>query len=124
MPIRHHAAREYWLLGLLVVIAIFFLLFGFGSTPASGNLVASPLDKVIHLGVFATLTVGLRLTLPSLSIALIAGLALCIGLADEFHQYLVPTRQPAVDDFLADAVGVFCAAWVWHKLPLKRPCRG
>lgn len=123
MPIRPGATREFWLLGLLVVIAILFLLFGFGSTLASGNLVASPLDKMVHLGIFATLTVGLRLTLPSLSTALIAGLALSIGIADELHQYFVPTRQPALDDFLADAVGVFCVILIWHKLAMKQPRR-
>lgn len=124
MPIKLGAARAYWLLGLLIVIAIFFLLFGFGSTPASGNLVAPPLDKVVHLGIFATLAIGLRLTMPSLSTAMIAGLALSIGLADEFHQVFVPNRQPAMDDFLADAAGVFGALLIWQKLAMKRPCQG
>ena len=122
MPINSGARRKRWLLGLFVVIAIFFLLFGFGSTPASANLVAPPLDKLVHVGVFATLAIGLRLCMPTLSVALIAGLALSIGLADEVHQYFVPNRQPALDDFLADVLGVFCALSLWHKSSLKQPC--
>lgn len=123
MPIRPGVSRELPLLGLLVILAIFFLLFGFGSTPASGNLVASPFDKGVHLGVFAALACALRLTLPTLPLFLIAGLALSIGAADEFHQYFVPTRQPALDDLLADACGVFCGLWGWHWLAPKRACR-
>jgi len=123
MPIRQGTSREPWLLGLLVILGIFFLLFGFGSTPASGNLVAPPLDKVVHLGIFATLAISLRVTLPTLPLFLIGGLALGIGAVDEFHQYFVPTRQPALDDLLADAFGVFGGLWGWHRLAMKRACR-
>lgn len=103
--------------GLFVIVAVILLLFGFGSTPASGGLVATPWDKVVHLGVFASLAISLRIAMPRQSIALIAILTLCIGAADELHQIFVPNRQPDLDDWLADlagtAVGLLC--WLWLK---------
>ena len=107
-------------LGLFMVLGIFFLLFGFGSTPASGNLVATPWDKVIHLLVFAALAFGLSAARPKAPISAVAALALGIGLADELHQYLVPTRQPSIDDWLADAAGTFCGLLLWHWLGRRR----
>lgn len=91
--------------GTAVVVGIFFLLFGFGSTPASGNLVPAPWDKGVHLAVFATLAVGLRLLMPGLPGWMLFGLAAVVAIADETHQLLVPTRQPAWDDGLADLLG-------------------
>jgi VanZ family protein len=106
--------------GLAIVVGIFLLLFGFGSTPASGNLVAAPWDKVVHLAVFATLTIGLRAVLPTWSIYLIAALSLVTGAADELHQYFVPTRHPGLDDWLADAVGTVCGLMLWRWLEYRQ----
>ncbi len=103
-------------LGLLMVLGIFFLLFGFGSTAASGNLVATPWDKIIHLLVFAALAFGLSAAMPKAALSSVAALALGIGLADELHQYFVPTRQPGLDDWLADAAGTFCGLLFWRWL--------
>ena len=116
MPIRLSQGGTLGRLGLFVVLAIFILLFGFGSTSASGGLVSAPWDKIVHFCVFATLVVGLRVTMPGLSALTIGALALCIGLADELHQYFVPDRQPELDDWLADLAGTLCGLLVWRKL--------
>lgn len=117
MPTNQPAWRQPSRLALAVIIGIFILLFGFGSTSASANLVVHPWDKLVHFGVFSTLTVALRLSLPKLPVSIIIGLALSIALADELHQFFVPQRQPDWDDGLADAVGVLCGliAWGWYK---------
>lgn len=107
-------------IGLLMVAGIFFLLFGFGSTPASGNLVATPWDKVLHLLVFATLAFGLSAAMPRTALAVVAALSLSIGLADELHQYFVPSRQPGLDDWLADAAGTFCGLLLWRWLGARQ----
>ena len=110
--------------GLAIVAAILFLLFGFGSTPASGNLVPPPWDKVVHFGVFATLAVGLRALFPRLPWPLLCLLAGGIAVGDELHQFLVPTRHPDWDDGFADMVGVAggLLAWLWleKRLPFLR----
>jgi VanZ family protein len=108
---------------MAVVVGILFLLFGFGSTPGSGNLVTTPWDKVVHLAVFAILAIALRLTLPAWSLGWIAALSMTIGLADELHQYFVITRHPGLDDWLADAAGTVCGLTVWHWLESRQCCK-
>lgn len=126
MPIEARSRRWLGTFGLVTVGAVLFLLFGFGSTPASGNLVPSPWDKLIHCGVFATLAVGLRALLPTLPWPVIFLLAGGVAVADELHQFLVPNRRPGWDDGLADLVGIAggLLAWPWleKRLPPWRPC--
>jgi VanZ family protein len=123
MPTSEPSSQLLSRVGLAVVLGIFFLLFGFGSTSASGNLVAEPWDKVVHLAVFATLAIGLRALLPAWSFFLIALLSLAIGGADELHQFFVPTRQPGLDDWLADAVGTLCGLLLWRWLAYRQYAR-
>jgi VanZ family protein len=104
-----HLARR---LSLISVIGIFLLLFGFGSTSASANLIATPWDKLVHFAVFLVLTVGLRILLPRQPITVIIGLALGVAVADEFHQFFVPDRQPGWDDGFADMAGVACGLFI------------
>lgn len=55
---------------------------------------------------------------------LAAGVALAYGALDELHQSTVPGRVAAVDDWVADAVGVGIAtAWalVWRRLGEPSP---
>lgn len=126
MPISPEHRRLARWFGSIVVLAILALLFGFGSTPGSANLIAHPWDKLLHLAIFAVLSFGLRLALPKLPLWMLIGLALSIALADELHQFFVPQRQPGWDDGLADAIGVLCGLYVWHHLrriwPGQSPC--
>lgn len=117
MPTSQQDWRQPSRPALAAIVGIFILLFGFGSTSASANLVAHPWDKLVHFGVFSMLTVALRLSLPKLPVTIIIGLALSVALADELHQFFVPQRQPDWDDGLADGVGVLCGllAWGWYK---------
>lgn len=115
MPTNSGRSSLPWLLGAGIVVGIFLLLFGFGSTKASGGLVPSPWDKVVHFSVFATLAIGLRMMMPKQSLLLIAVLGLFIGAADEFHQMLVPGRQPDLDDWLADLAGTLAGLALWYR---------
>lgn len=114
-------------LSLLSVIGIFLLLFGFGSTPASANLIATPWDKLVHFGVFSVLTVGLRILLPRQPRTMIIGLAFVVALADELHQFFVPGRQSGWDDGLADMAGIACGLfirpWLERALIKLTPCQ-
>jgi len=116
MPTSAGMIQTRKLFGSIVIFGIFFLLFGFGSTPGSSHLVPTPCDKAIHFGVFAILAIGLRTTLPTLPVNLIALLAIGIGLVDELHQYLVPGRQPGIDDWLADCAGTLGGLLIWPWL--------
>ncbi len=103
-------------LGTAVVVGIFFLLFGFGSTPESGNLLPTPWDKGVHLAVFAILAIGLRMLMPGLPGWVLFGLAIVIALADEVHQQWVPTRQPDWNDGIADLLGAALGLAAWKYL--------
>ena len=112
--------------GIIVVFGVFVLLFGFGSTPASANLVAHPWDKLVHVLVFALLTFGLRQALPRIPVSLIIGIALSVALVDELHQFFVPQRQPGWDDGIADGIGVLGGLSIWRQYrrtgSKRRPC--
>jgi VanZ family protein len=110
-------------LGIGVVLGVCILLFGFGSTPASANLVTHPWDKLVHLCVFAVLTFGLRLTLPRIPVSMIIGMALSIALADELHQFFVPQRQPSWNDGIADSIGVLWGLTLWWQYKRTWPNR-
>lgn len=116
MPTERPGSRLAPAFGTFVVAGILFLLFGFGGTPASGNLVESPWDKLVHLGIFASLTFGLCLSLPRSPWPLLLLLASTVAVADELHQFLVPTRQPAWGDWLADLLGVGCGLLAWQSV--------
>lgn len=126
MPINRIRRMSPTRLGIVVVSGIFVLLFGFGSTPGSANLVSHPWDKLLHLCIFSTLTIGLRLALPRIPVSMIIGFALSVALADELHQAFVPLRQPSWDDGIADGLGVLCGLILWWQYkrtwPVQRIC--
>ena len=101
-------------LGGLIVVAVLFLLFGFGSTSASANLVVPPWDKVVHFAVFSVFAIGLRIWLADLRWPWILLLAAGIGVVDELHQLFVPGRYAEIDDALADAFGAAVGLLVWY----------
>lgn len=104
------------LLGMVILGSIAALLFGFGSTEASAGLVATPWDKLAHIGVFTTLTLALRLVLPRLPLTLIIGIGLSVAVADELNQILVPGRNPSWEDGVADMAGIALGLLLWPVL--------
>ena len=92
--------------GTAVVVGIFFLLFGFGSTPASGNLVPAPWDKGVHLAVFATL-VGLLGGLIGIGVsALGVALMTTLGIGET-----IPIPREATPVAVALVVASVVIAW-------------
>lgn len=102
--------------GLLLLFAITFLLFGFGSSEASAGVVAAPWDKLAHIGVFAVLAVALRLVLPGVPMTVIVGIGLSVAIADELKQAWVPGRDPSWADGAADMLGIALGLLVWPLL--------
>ncbi|PKO34824.1 MAG: hypothetical protein CVU34_04825 [Betaproteobacteria bacterium HGW-Betaproteobacteria-7] len=104
------------LLGMVILSGIAALLFGFGSTEASAGLVAAPWDKLAHIGVFALLTLALRLMLPRVPLTVIIGIGLSIAVADELNQIWVPGRNPSWEDGAADMAGIALGLLIWPLL--------
>lgn len=104
-------------LGKLILTGLLFGLFILGSHPASGQLFLPPWDKVVHFIVFAILALALSAAWPRMSWLSILLLGVLIGVADEFHQIFVPTRNPGWDDALADIAGVAAGLLIWRRKP-------
>ena len=66
-------------------------------------------DSFVHFSLYTVLGITLgwaRLKGAGLRHATFLVLGFGLGLMDEFHQSFVPGRVPALDDVIADAVGV------------------
>ena len=105
--------------GLILLSALLFSIFVLGSHPASANLFAPPVDKVVHMGVFALIAASLRAIWPNLYWPFVLLITAGIGLADELHQLLVPGRQAGWDDGVADIIGAAIGLIAMHLNPWK-----
>lgn len=81
----------------------------FVSAPATGGLLASPWDKLVHFGFFGCITLLLAIGFGGrVHLAFIA--AVLAGVADESYQAFLPTRHADWGDLLTDVVAATCAA--------------
>ena len=92
-------SRVYLLLAFTWTISIFAA----SSMPGSAVGLPSPWDKLAHALTYAVLAWLLRK--GGLSPFGAITLSVLYGLSDEWHQSLVPGRQPDIADLLADAGG-------------------
>jgi VanZ family protein len=106
------------------------VIFAFSSIP---NLTATPLDVTDHTGhfigyallgalVLRAVAGGRRRGVTPRTAAIAWGLSAAYGMSDEWHQGFVPGRSPALDDWIADALGaavsVLC---ILAAVRLRRP---
>ena len=82
----------------------------FVSAPHTGNLLASPWDKVAHLGFFGGITLLLAIGFGRRYILLAFIVAVATGIADESYQAFLPTRHADWGDLLTDIAAAACAA--------------
>ena len=105
-----------WLAGGLAVALVLGLLWG-GAQPVAVGLVRAPWDKLLHFGVFGVLAAAVGVALGRASLWWLAlGVAVAVGVADEWHQLSLPGRSAGWGDLVADACGALAgagvAAWV------------
>lgn len=103
MHIKHKQIR------LIVFTCLVLLILGLfigGSMLGSGSLFPPPWDKVVHLIFYATITVLVAISFPSLNLMFIFFIPFAVGCADEIHQIYVPGRHAGFDDLAADAIGI------------------
>lgn len=95
------------------------------SQPEAVGLIPSPWDKLAHAVWYAMLAGLLLAALGRRRWLWVLGGTLLLAGWDEWHQYSLPGRQPGVDDWLADAIGVGLGIWLsgwgvrrmWAQLP-------
>lgn len=99
----------------LVLVAVLLSLYFWGnSQPEAAGLIPAPWDKLAHLGWYAVLS-GLVLVATGRQAWpwVIAGMLLLAGW-DEWHQFALPGRQPGLDDWAADALGIAAGTGFSH----------
>ena len=95
-----------WAPPIIWSLAILFL------TSIPNPQIAAPKnsDKVLHFAVYAVLGIltsraaMLQRRQVATALAIIAGISV-FGAIDEWHQYFIPGRFPAVEDWVADSLG-------------------
>ena len=101
---------------LLFAALLLALYFWGNSQPGAVGLVPAPWDKLAHLGWYAVLSGLLLVALGRRAwMWVLAGTLLLAGW-DEWHQFALPGRQPGLDDWLADALGVVTGIGISHVI--------
>jgi hypothetical protein len=110
---RHRRPGFAWWFACALLVSGLFVL---GRTSYAVGLFVSPWDKLVHAAVFALLTWFLFRAFGARAALLAAGVALCVGAADELHQLFLTGRTSDVSDFLADGVGAGLAALALRRV--------
>ena len=101
----------------LALAAVLLALYFWGnSQPEAAGLIPAPWDKLAHLGWYAVLSGLLLVTTGRHAWPwVMAGMLLLAGW-DEWHQFALPGRQPGLDDWVADALGVLAGIGISHEI--------
>lgn len=107
-----------WIPALAWALAI-YLVSGRSTVPVPD---VSGADKVLHFGAYALL--GLLLAFAVHRSALSPWVAVVLGVlygaSDEIHQSFVPGRSPDIRDWVADALGVCFAVYLYTRWRARR----
>jgi len=83
-----------------------------------------PLDKILHAGVYGTITALIRFSGAVRRALLVWLLVAGVGLLDELQQRAITGRESSLNDLLADMVGVtlglWLAGWILSRLLVPR----
>jgi len=99
----------------VLFVAMVAMLFYASAKPAGQPFIPPPLDKLVHFGYYAVLTILLIVAAGGRGVLIAALVVIGVGAADELFQSTVPQRQADWLDFAADIVGASVAAvvFVW-----------
>lgn len=103
-------------LAFALVLLLLTLYFWGNDQPEAAGLIPAPWDKLVHLAWYAVLS-GLLLVATGRQAWpwVIAGMLLLAGW-DEWHQLALPGRQPGLDDWAADALGIAAGTAISHAV--------
>lgn len=108
-------------LAILATFVVPVALFYGGAQPFAINLIPPPWDKFAHVVVFTLLAAavgyasnwhGKRMWCLGFAMAIL------VGIADEWHQTMLPGRAAGWDDLVADTIGAALGAtvlWKWRQ---------
>jgi len=105
--------------GILYALMVAFLFYA-SAKPAGLPFIPPPLDKLVHFGYYAVLTVLLIVAAGGRGVLIAALVVIGVGAADELYQSTVPQRQADWLDFAADIAGALLAAVLFARLARAR----
>jgi VanZ family protein len=99
----------------VLFVAMVAFLFYASAKPAGLPFIHPPLDKLVHFGYYAVLTILLIVAAGGRGVLIAALVVIGVGAADELFQSTVPERTADWLDWAADIVGAAAAAavFVW-----------
>ncbi|MBL8003661.1 MAG: VanZ family protein [Candidatus Kapabacteria bacterium] len=104
--------KKYFRVLPLIVVCLTNVLFSHQPSPILMDLGFTFEDKLLHISAFFVLGIALLFALspfkmPKLyRILIVISFGAVWGLLDEVHQSFVPNRTAALDDWIADVIGV------------------
>jgi VanZ family protein len=111
----------------LIAICLTNVLFSHQPSPILMDLGFTFEDKLLHISAFFVLGISLQFALsawkmPKLyRIIIILFFGAIWGMLDEFHQSFVPNRTAALDDWIADVIGIVLSLIFLRFFNYKEP---
>jgi len=119
--------KKYFRVLPLIVVCLTNVLFSHQPSPILMDLGFTFEDKLLHISAFFVLGIALLLALspfkmPKLyRILIVISFGAVWGLLDEVHQSFVPNRTAALDDWIADVIGVILSLLFLRFFVTKEP---
>jgi VanZ family protein len=119
--------KKYFRVLPLIVVCLTNVLFSHQPSPILMDLGFTFEDKLLHISAFFVLGIALLFALspfkmPKLyRILIVISFGAVWGLLDEVHQSFVPNRTAALDDWIADVIGVILSLLFLRFFVTKEP---
>ena len=111
-----HPSSRLRLLAALCLALLLANLFYHGQQPYAVNLLRPPIDKLVHVALFASIGALLWIAAGAQRVLAVLGIAVLLGVLDESIQWLSPGRSAEWLDLLADAVGACLGVLLGRQL--------
>lgn len=106
MRLFNDETKSWAMVCTLICAGIVFSLFYLGAQPVAVGLFPTPVDKVVHFGMFSLITMLLWMGVLRGRPWTLIVLATAIGALDEYRQLSLPGRSAALDDLAMDVAAI------------------
>lgn len=119
--------KKYFRVLPLIVVCLTNVLFSHQPSPILMDLGFTFEDKLLHISAFFVLGIALLFALSPFKmpkfyrIIIVISFGAIWGLLDEVHQSFVPNRTAALDDWIADVIGVILSLLFLRFFVTKEP---
>ena len=115
MNLGHPSTKMRFLAALCLALLLGNLLYH-GQQPYAVDLIRPPIDKLVHLVLFASIGSLLWIAAGARRVFFVLGIAVLLGALDESVQWFSPGRSAEWLDLLADSIGASSGVLVCRQL--------